>query len=407
MSLVGILAQIMLYKLPRGGSGSIAFIPFLAASLIAPNWITVLAIASSVFVTEVIVRRRDSLKACFNVAQASLALSLGIACFHLSGGNALQQLGGTPLLEGARENVLPTILLIVVFFAANSLMVSAVIAMSTQTGFLHIWRKNTLGTVPYDVLASPIVYLLGWIYVVSGPVGATALCVPLLGIRQLYKTNSQLEQVNRELLELMVKAIEARDPYTSGHSRRVAHYSKLICRAIGLSAQEIERIGVAALLHDVGKIHEVYAPILRKPDRLTPDEWAVMQTHPVKGAELVATVSHLKDVVAPVRHHHENWDGTGYPDGLAAEEIPLGARVVLIADTIDAMTTDRPYRKAMGEAQVRSELLKCRGKQFDPAICDKLLASPVFGLLFAPSVRELTPPENAAAVHPPRAAALA
>jgi HD-GYP domain-containing protein (c-di-GMP phosphodiesterase class II) len=95
--------------------------------------------------------------------------------------------------------------------------------------------------------------------------------------------------------------------------------------------------------------------------------------------------------VAPVRHHHENWDGTGYPDGLTAESIPLGARVVLFADTIDAMTTDRPYRKALSELQVRSELIKYRGKQFDPAICDKLLASPMFGLLFAPNSRQATP----------------
>ena len=190
----------------------------------------------------------------------------------------------------------------------------------------------------------------------------------------------------------MVKAIEARDPYTSGHSRRVSHYAKLIARALGLNSREIERIATAALLHDVGKIHEIYAPILRKPDKLTADEWAVMQTHPIKSAELVSTVSQLRDLVSAVRHHHENWDGSGYPDGLAGEQIPLGSRVVLIADTIDAMTTDRPYRKALGEVQVRSELTKYRGRQFDPKICDELLASPMFGLLFAsPALRDAAP----------------
>ena len=340
---------------------------------------------------EGILRRRHPIKALFNVAQASLALSLGIAAFLLLGGRPLPQLVHMPLLHAAQSNVLPTIALIIVFFATNSFLVSGVIAISGDVSLLHIWKKNTLATAPYDVLASPVVYLLGWIYVSAGALGATALCIPLLGVRQLYKTNSQLEQVNRELLELMVKAIEARDPYTSGHSRRVAHYSKIIARGIGLSAHEIERIGIAALLHDVGKIHEVYAPILRKPDKLTPDEWAIMQTHPIKSAELVSTVSQLQDIVAAVRHHHENWDGSGYPDGLAGDDIPLGARVVLFADTIDAMTTDRPYRKALGEAQVRSELAKFRGKQFDPEICEKLLASPLFGLLFVPSQSALTP----------------
>jgi len=407
MSAMGILAHVMLYRLPRGGHGSVAFIPFLAAALIAPKWVSVLAVAALVTVMEGLLRRRQPIKALFNVAQGSLSLSVAIMLFLALGGRPLAELRNASLLAAAAQNFLPTIALIVTFFAVNSLLVSGVLAITSSTSLLHVWKKNTLATIPYDVLASPVVYLLAWVYVVAGIPGATALCIPLLGVRQLYKTNSQLEQVNRELLELMVKAIEARDPYTSGHSRRVSHYSKIIARGIGLHAQEVERIGIAALLHDVGKIHEVYAPILRKPGKLTPDEWAVMQTHPIKSAELVSTVSHLKDIVAPVRHHHENWDGSGYPDGLSGNDIPLAARVILFADTIDAMTTDRPYRKALGEAEVRIELLKFRGTQFDPEICDKLLASPMFGLLFAPGVNATTPLESARVLRQRRTPATA
>jgi len=395
MSAMGILAHVMLYRRPRGGHGSVAFIPFLAAALIAPKWVSVLAVAALVTVMEGIFRRREPIKAVFNVAQGSLSLSLAIMLFLVLGGQPLAALKDASLFAAAAQNFLPTIALIVTFFAVNSLLVSGVLAITSGTSVIHVWKKNTLATIPYDVLASPVVYLLAWVYVIAGMPGATALCIPLLGVRQLYKTNSQLEQVNRELLELMVKAIEARDPYTSGHSRRVSHYSKIIARGIGLNAQEIERVGVAALLHDVGKIHEVYAPILRKPGKLTPDEWAVMQTHPIKSAELVSTVSHLKDIVAPVRHHHENWDGSGYPDGLSGHDIPLAARVILFADTIDAMTTDRPYRKALGEAEVRAELLKYKGTQFDPDVCEKLLASPMFGLLFAPGANATTPLQEA------------
>lgn len=391
MSVVGVVAHIMLYRLPRGAAGSVAFIPFLAGALVAPCWPTVAGVAASMLLTEAFLRRRSPIKALFNAAQASLAVGIAILAFIATRGSSLLNLRSVSLADGALHNLIPTIALIAVFFSTNSALVSGVIAITTGSNVLHVWRKNTLSTVPYDVLSSPVVYLFGWVYAASGPFGATALCIPLLGVRQLYRTNSQLEQVNRELLELMVKAIEARDPYTSGHSRRVAHYSRLIARAVGLNPQEVDRIGIAALLHDVGKIHEEYAPILRKPDKLTADEWAIMQTHPIRSAELVSTVSHLRDVVAPVRHHHENWDGTGYPDGLAGEAIPLGARIVLFADTIDAMTTDRPYRKALGEAQVRAELVKYRGKQFDPQICDKLLASPMFGLLFSPSGHESTP----------------
>jgi HD-GYP domain-containing protein (c-di-GMP phosphodiesterase class II) len=175
----------------------------------------------------------------------------------------------------------------------------------------------------------------------------------------------------------------------------------IIARAIGLKDRDVERVGFAALLHDVGKIHEVYAPILRKPEKLTPAERSVMQTHAAKGAELVGTISSLKDLVVPVRHHHENWDGSGYPGGLAGERIPLTSRIIMFADTIDAMTSDRPYRKALTEVQVRAELIRYRGKQFDPNICDQLLASPMFSALFPANVGTL-PPSRQQRVSPAR-----
>jgi len=159
----------------------------------------------------------------------------------------------------------------------------------------------------------------------------------------------------------------------------------MIARAIGLTERQIEHVSRAALLHDVGKIHEKYAPILSKDDKLTAEEWATMKEHPVDGAELVATMSKLRDVVPSIRHHHENWDGTGYPDGLAGELIPLASRIIRFADTIDAMTTERPYRAPLTETDVRHELVRCRGTQFDPTIADKLLSSHFWRMLFPPA----------------------
>jgi HD-GYP domain-containing protein (c-di-GMP phosphodiesterase class II) len=153
---------------------------------------------------------------------------------------------------------------------------------------------------------------------------------------------------------------------------------------MGLPPAEIEKVSRAALLHDVGKIHEKYAPILRKPGRLSPDEWQTMQQHPSDGAELISTMSKLHDVVPCVRHHHERWDGTGYPLGLAGETIPMISRVIAFADTIDAMISERPYRRTMSEAEVRAEIVRCRGTQFDPTMTDKILSAPVWRLLFAP-----------------------
>ena len=390
LSGLGILAQMMVFALPSGAGGAIAFIPFLALVLVAPHWSSVIAVALSYVVAEGL-RKASWIKGLFNVAQMSLAIGLGTLGYLVSGGESILTIGPESLRESVAGVAVPFLLLTIVFFSANTFAVSGAIAVSQGKSLSTVWRKNTLHSLAYDILAAPVVFLLAWTYARTGAFGAICLSIPLFGVRQLYSTTAKLEQVNQDLLQLMVKAIEARDPYTSGHSRRVAHYSKIIARAIGLHSRRIDRVGTAALLHDVGKIHEVYAPILRKPDKLTPDEWAIMQTHPIRSAELVANVTHLRDLIAPLRHHHENWDGSGYPDGLSGDAIPLESRIIMFADTIDAMTTDRPYRKARGEPDVRSEFIRQRGKQFDPEICDKLLASSLWSLLFAPELREPTP----------------
>jgi HD-GYP domain-containing protein (c-di-GMP phosphodiesterase class II) len=145
---------------------------------------------------------------------------------------------------------------------------------------------------------------------------------------------------------------------------------------LGLPARTIEEVETAALLHDVGKIHEEFAPLLRKEGRLSDEETALMQTHSAKSADLVGIISKFHGFIQEsVRHHHERWDGLGYPDGFSGRDIPLGARIILIADTIDAMTTDRPYRKRLPLDVVMAELQKCKGTQFDPELIDVVVAS--------------------------------
>jgi putative nucleotidyltransferase with HDIG domain len=173
-----------------------------------------------------------------------------------------------------------------------------------------------------------------------------------------------------------VKAIEARDPYTSGHSLRVSRIAEQIGREMGLASRTVEQIQTAALLHDVGKIHEDFAPLLRKNARLDPTEKALMQTHPSRSAELVSTISAFRGPIEnAVRHHHENFDGSGYPVGLAGSAIPLGSRIIMIADTMDAMATDRPYRAALGFDRVIAELETEAGHQFDPDLVSLVVRS--------------------------------
>jgi HD-GYP domain-containing protein (c-di-GMP phosphodiesterase class II) len=193
---------------------------------------------------------------------------------------------------------------------------------------------------------------------------------------ELDSAYDKLELNVREQLEMMVRSIEARDPYTSGHSRRVAALSKAIATDLGLDAKLVDEIENAALLHDVGKIHAEFAPLLSKEGRLTEDEWEVMKTHAAKSADLVSLFSRFKgNVLDSVRWHHERWDGKGYPDGIVGAAIPLGSRIIMISDTIDAMSTDRPYRKALSFEKVVSELIKYRGIQFDPDLVDSTVNS--------------------------------
>ena len=176
-------------------------------------------------------------------------------------------------------------------------------------------------------------------------------------------------------LQALANALDVRDSETGGHSERVLHYMELITRELGIGGDDAAFLRRGALLHDIGKIG-VPDNILRKPAALSDAEWATMRKHPEFGARIIADIPFLKDVSKIVRHHHERWDGKGYPDGLAGEDIPLGARIFTVADSFDAMTSDRPYRRGMSVAAACAEIARCRGTQFDPSVADAFLRIP-------------------------------
>ena len=184
----------------------------------------------------------------------------------------------------------------------------------------------------------------------------------------------RIEELFLEGVHALAKALEAKDAYTRGHSERVGVYATKLAREMGLPKERIERVYIAGLLHDVGKIG-VRDAVITKPDRLTDVEYDEMKEHPIIGAKILEPVDFLSDVAPCVRHHHEWYDGSarGYPERLRGEQIPLGSRIILVSDTVEAMTSDRPYRKGLPLDVVIAELHKYSGSQFDPSCVDPML----------------------------------
>jgi putative nucleotidyltransferase with HDIG domain len=170
-----------------------------------------------------------------------------------------------------------------------------------------------------------------------------------------------------ESIKSLANAIDAKDPYTNGHSKRVTEYSVEIGREMGLGEEELERLEYTAVLHDVGKIG-IKDAVLNKQDKLDDDEFTLMKKHTTIGAKILEQMESLKKLSVGARYHHEKYDGTGYFEGLKEEEIPLEARIISVADTYDAMTTDRPYRKGLSYETALNEINRCSGTQFDPEV---------------------------------------
>jgi HD-GYP domain-containing protein (c-di-GMP phosphodiesterase class II) len=174
-------------------------------------------------------------------------------------------------------------------------------------------------------------------------------------------------------IKVLATTLDERDPYTHGHSERVAIYAQKIGRKMNLSQKQIELLGIAGLLHDIGKIG-IEDAILHKPGSLTPGEYEIVKRHPAKSITILESIDYMADILPLIRHHHERYDGHGYLNGLRGEEIPLGSRILAVADSYEAMTSDRPYRKALTKERAVIELKVGSGTQFDPKVVEAFVA---------------------------------
>jgi putative nucleotidyltransferase with HDIG domain len=330
---------------------------------------------------------RDLRHALFNVAEPAVTVTAASTAFFTTAGiPPLRLLASAP---AAAELLLPTVMMAGTYFLCNSVL--TVFAISTEIGIppVRTWRLHA-SSLALNSLGGAC---LGLVLAVQAPgaqlrdiAGGLAIVVPLLAItyRMLRSSTERMEDANRHLEELnalhlstietLAAAIDAKDEGTHGHIRRVQTYATRLATALGVSEpQEVKAIQAAALLHDIGKL-SVPDSILNKPGRLTPAEYERMKLHAAAGATILSQVRFPYPVVPIVRHHHENWDGTGYPDGLQGDAIPLGARIMAVVDCYDALTSDRPYRRALTRDAALAILGSRRSRMYDPRVIDAFVA---------------------------------
>lgn len=353
----------------RGAETSMDFVPQLGAVLLIGPAGAGLLTAISWTVYQIFLTDKPLHKAAFNVSQFVLSVSVA--------GILFTALGGQPSLNSftLSSTLLPFIVAVLGYFAINSYAVSYVISISESKNLSTVWQELSLTPLAFDFLISSLALLVAYLYVSWNALAMLAAVVPIIGLRYSYGVNLELKQLNSDLLRVLINTIEAQDPYTSGHSIRVAEGALAIADELGLSPNRRRWIETAALLHDIGKIDSSFHRILQEDKELDESDWQLIKRHPDRGAELVQPIRSLdREVLEYIRHHHERYDGTGYPDGLEGDNIPLGARVIMVADTIDAMVTKRPYREKIEPERVMGELRDEAGKQFDPRLVQAALS---------------------------------
>ena len=365
--LVIYLSEWFAIEMPRGGFVGVSFAGYVAAMMLFGPAVMVVAAVIGALNPLDLSRRRPAFILGFNAAQVCVASVLTFAAFSLLGGvpatwlyAAGQNMAIAPLVAAAS---LP------VYFAVNTGLTATAIGLSEKRNPVGVWLENARWQIANYAAIGLLGILMAATYVAAGVLGVLLLVVPLFIARQTFAVYMRRRDAYYETVHSLVAAIEAKDPYTRGHSERVAEYSERAAEELGLGSEEIDRLRFAALLHDLGKIG-VDRRILNKPGKLTDEEYAEIKEHPDLAARILGDIEFLKPSVPSIRSHHERIDGGGYGQGIEGSQIPLHGRILGVADAFDAMTSARPYRPPHSVEEAVTELLEHSGSQFDPRIVE-------------------------------------
>lgn len=325
--------------------------------------------------------RRAWYKAVFNACEMTLTSASMSVAYELL-------YDGTRMPFHSARNAAAVGGMVLTYACVNTALVTAVVSLASGASFRHVWKVNFRDSAWNNLTIIPLGSVMAtlWLY---QPWSILTLVLPLIVVRRSFQFIGELQLQTREALIGMADAIDQRDSSTYQHSQRVADIAGAVAEQMGLPLEEVETIRMAARLHDLGKIGMSNA-LLFKPGKFTERELAEFRRHPVIGAELVKSFRLFREGQDLVLHHHERYDGTGYPAGLSGEEIPFGSRILAVADAFDAMISERPYRPPLTLARAIDELITNQGTQFAPEVVQAFME-----VLEREETRELMPEPRA------------
>ena len=363
--LLMVLSEATAVPLPGGGYVSVGAVIDLACLLIFgpvyTAWFNVIA----TFIAQALVLRKPMVRVVHNMAIFALTAFAAGAAFTAAGGRVGR-------LDIARD--LPALLACGgVYFLCNSIFVSTVVGLSTGPSIWRQWQRIFLDGMLHHLSFIALGTLAAVVYLNAGPLGMLLFAIPFLVARHSFKLYVEIRTDLKDFVRALSEVLEEVDPYTRQHSVRVSQYSIRIARGLKLGERDVDEIEYAALVHDLGKIGPHHQHILQKPGSLSHEEQRTLRGHPAAGAAIVKRVRALSRAAEIVRSHHERPDGRGYPFGLMTRDVPIGARILNVADAFDAMTSDRPYRRALSMESALRELKQGAGTQFDADVVGCLL----------------------------------
>jgi len=336
---------------------------FAAALSFGPFWGAIIAIAGSTL--NDLLEKRQLIKILVNASNYGLQVFVAGWIYYSFATPQLSPLDGT-------HNFLIMLAAAAAASITQSVVLLTVISLAIGADFFTLWRKTALGMV-VEFLAMPTLGALYPVLAHQNPLALVLMIIPLLGPYLAFRNYYKLQKETRETFELLADLLDKRDVYTSEHSQRVTKIvEKILDQFPDLPSAQRETIIAAARIHDLGKI-AISDAVLLKSGRLTEEEFEAIKQHPIESSEILGRLTPYREIALIARHHHERWDGTGYPDGLAGEQIPFGARVIAVADTYDAMTSNRSYRRARSHEEAIVEIRRCAGTQFDPVVVEAFL----------------------------------